>query len=263
MPQAGKRHIASAADDRSPARKHERHDDGAPRRERSAAERPRARVAARPRGGGPRPASLRRAGRGARPGARAPRPQAGQPVPHAPANGAPLVKVLDFGISKRIKADATDLTNTLVLLGSPFYMAPEQMRRAMQFAHAPSRRARRTAGTRSSSCATPRRRPWARGGTPEPDGGQAWRGSAGAPRQPRRTPDRVDRRPARRARSRAAHRRVALHATNPPSPGPRLLSAATRARGPARARPRLLRSPDLSELGRRGWPPPRARRDRG
>ncbi|WP_159397262.1 serine/threonine protein kinase [Sorangium cellulosum] len=45
-------------------------------------------------------------------------------------NGAPFVKVLDFGISKRIKPDATDLTNTLVLLGSPFYMAPEQMRRA-------------------------------------------------------------------------------------------------------------------------------------
>ncbi|WP_433937405.1 serine/threonine protein kinase [Sorangium cellulosum] len=45
-------------------------------------------------------------------------------------NGAPFVKVLDFGISKRIKPDAADLTNTLVLLGSPFYMAPEQMRRA-------------------------------------------------------------------------------------------------------------------------------------
>ncbi|WP_437683565.1 serine/threonine protein kinase [Sorangium sp. So ce131] len=45
-------------------------------------------------------------------------------------NGAPLVKVLDFGISKRIKPDAADLTNTLVLLGSPFYMAPEQMARA-------------------------------------------------------------------------------------------------------------------------------------
>ncbi|WP_437729269.1 serine/threonine protein kinase [Sorangium sp. So ce861] len=45
-------------------------------------------------------------------------------------NGEPFVKVLDFGISKRIKPDATDLTNTLVLLGSPFYMAPEQMIRA-------------------------------------------------------------------------------------------------------------------------------------
>ncbi|WP_437948558.1 protein kinase domain-containing protein [Sorangium sp. So ce296] len=45
-------------------------------------------------------------------------------------NGEPLVKVLDFGISKRIKPDATDLTNTLVLLGSPFSMAPEQMIRA-------------------------------------------------------------------------------------------------------------------------------------
>ncbi|WP_437942608.1 serine/threonine protein kinase [Sorangium sp. So ce341] len=45
-------------------------------------------------------------------------------------NGEPLVKVLDFGISKRIKPDAADLTNTLVLLGSPFYMAPEQMIRA-------------------------------------------------------------------------------------------------------------------------------------
>ncbi|MGK4004482.1 serine/threonine-protein kinase [Sorangium sp. So ce1036] len=45
-------------------------------------------------------------------------------------SGAPLVKVLDFGISRRIKPDATDLTNTLVLHGSPLYMAPEQMRRA-------------------------------------------------------------------------------------------------------------------------------------
>ncbi|XXX82528.1 serine/threonine-protein kinase [Sorangium sp. So ce134] len=45
-------------------------------------------------------------------------------------NGEPFVKVLDFGISRRIKPDAADLTNTLVLLGSPFYMAPEQMVRA-------------------------------------------------------------------------------------------------------------------------------------
>jgi eukaryotic-like serine/threonine-protein kinase len=45
--------------------------------------------------------------------------------------GRPLVKVLDFGISKSINPNASDmfsLTKTEMLLGSPLYMAPEQMR---------------------------------------------------------------------------------------------------------------------------------------
>ncbi|MGK3966802.1 protein kinase [Sorangium sp. So ce118] len=45
-------------------------------------------------------------------------------------SGAPFVKVLDFGISRRITPDAAELTNSRALLGSPFYMAPEQMARA-------------------------------------------------------------------------------------------------------------------------------------
>jgi eukaryotic-like serine/threonine-protein kinase len=46
------------------------------------------------------------------------------------ADGAPCIKVLDFGISKAMpSADgAADLTQTQSVLGSPQYMAPEQMR---------------------------------------------------------------------------------------------------------------------------------------
>ncbi len=47
------------------------------------------------------------------------------------ADGRPLVKVLDFGISKSINPNSSDmlsLTKTEMLLGSPLYMAPEQMR---------------------------------------------------------------------------------------------------------------------------------------
>jgi serine/threonine-protein kinase len=47
--------------------------------------------------------------------------------------GGALVKVLDFGISKmldREHAVSKDLTRTTSVLGSPFYMAPEQMRSA-------------------------------------------------------------------------------------------------------------------------------------
>ena len=53
---------------------------------------------------------------------------------HRP-DGSPLVKVLDFGISKAINADdsalepAPSLTATHSLLGSPAYMSPEQIRR--------------------------------------------------------------------------------------------------------------------------------------
>ncbi|KYF90515.1 hypothetical protein BE17_15725, partial [Sorangium cellulosum] len=42
-------------------------------------------------------------------------------------NGAPCVKVLDFGISKQTAPDNVDLTRTGSMLGSPLYMSPEQM----------------------------------------------------------------------------------------------------------------------------------------
>lgn len=48
-------------------------------------------------------------------------------------NGAPLVKVLDFGISKTTgpgSAGVVSLTQSSTVLGSPLYMAPEQMRSA-------------------------------------------------------------------------------------------------------------------------------------
>jgi serine/threonine protein kinase len=45
--------------------------------------------------------------------------------------GAPLVKVLDFGISKIKQPEgAQNLTQTATVMGSPLYMAPEQMRSA-------------------------------------------------------------------------------------------------------------------------------------
>ena len=47
-------------------------------------------------------------------------------------DGRPLVKVLDFGISKTLDksfgVDGLSLTRTEMLLGSPLYMSPEQMR---------------------------------------------------------------------------------------------------------------------------------------
>jgi serine/threonine-protein kinase len=42
-------------------------------------------------------------------------------------NGTPCVKVLDFGISKQVTPDGVDLTKSGTILGSPLYMAPEQM----------------------------------------------------------------------------------------------------------------------------------------
>ena len=46
-------------------------------------------------------------------------------------SGAPLVKVLDFGVSKMESVTGTrGLTRTAALMGSPLYMAPEQMRSA-------------------------------------------------------------------------------------------------------------------------------------
>lgn len=41
------------------------------------------------------------------------------------SEAAPLIKVLDFGVAKRL--DAGDVTNTKQSLGSPHYMAPEQI----------------------------------------------------------------------------------------------------------------------------------------
>jgi serine/threonine-protein kinase len=47
------------------------------------------------------------------------------------ADGSPLLKVLDFGISKAI-SDQTGLTQTAVMMGSPRYMSPEQLRDVKQ-----------------------------------------------------------------------------------------------------------------------------------
>src|SRR5262249_29408438 len=46
------------------------------------------------------------------------------------ADGSPIVKVLDFGISKVIAKDSSDasMTRTSALMGSPVYMSPEQMK---------------------------------------------------------------------------------------------------------------------------------------
>jgi hypothetical protein len=46
-------------------------------------------------------------------------------------DGSPLVKVLDFGISKASQGDASfNLTRTTAVMGSPGYMSPEQLRSA-------------------------------------------------------------------------------------------------------------------------------------
>jgi serine/threonine-protein kinase len=51
------------------------------------------------------------------------------------SNGTPLVKVLDFGISKALNPDvdfpsSANLTATSAIMGSPLYMSPEQVRNA-------------------------------------------------------------------------------------------------------------------------------------
>lgn len=46
------------------------------------------------------------------------------------ANGEPLIKLLDFGIAKRL--DGNDLNDTKNSLGSPHYMAPEQIMSAKE-----------------------------------------------------------------------------------------------------------------------------------
>jgi len=43
------------------------------------------------------------------------------------ANGRPVVKVLDFGISKSLNKADVSLTKTSAVMGSPLYMSPEQM----------------------------------------------------------------------------------------------------------------------------------------
>ncbi len=50
-------------------------------------------------------------------------------------NGTPCLKVLDFGISKSVAADAVGLTATGTVGGSPLYMSPEQMRSAKYVDH--------------------------------------------------------------------------------------------------------------------------------
>jgi eukaryotic-like serine/threonine-protein kinase len=48
------------------------------------------------------------------------------------SDGAPSVKVVDFGISKLTRGDAAEaaLTSTSAVIGTPLYMSPEQMRAA-------------------------------------------------------------------------------------------------------------------------------------
>jgi serine/threonine protein kinase len=45
-------------------------------------------------------------------------------------DGSPLLKVLDFGVAKAYDEDASALTGTHAVIGSPSYMAPEQVRSA-------------------------------------------------------------------------------------------------------------------------------------
>ncbi|NUP10141.1 MAG: serine/threonine protein kinase [Polyangiaceae bacterium] len=53
------------------------------------------------------------------------------------ANGSPCIKVLDFGISKSINPDeaANSMTRTTAIMGSPYYMSPEQMRSSKNVDH--------------------------------------------------------------------------------------------------------------------------------
>jgi serine/threonine-protein kinase len=65
--------------------------------------------------------------------------------PRPPANlfltqgsdGAPVIKVLDFGISKLSVPDVSEasLTKTSTMMGSPYYMSPEQMKSARSVDH--------------------------------------------------------------------------------------------------------------------------------
>jgi serine/threonine-protein kinase len=46
----------------------------------------------------------------------------------AKLHGKPLVKVLDFGLAKRVDMQDRQLTQTTAVMGSPQYMSPEQMK---------------------------------------------------------------------------------------------------------------------------------------
>ncbi|MCX5744192.1 MAG: protein kinase [Proteobacteria bacterium] len=46
------------------------------------------------------------------------------------SDGTPLLKLLDFGVSKRTLEDEVRITQTQAFLGTPAYMSPEQMRAA-------------------------------------------------------------------------------------------------------------------------------------
>src|SRR3989442_1765861 len=46
------------------------------------------------------------------------------------ADGSACVKVLDFGISKMTRPGDAAITGTLQIMGSPFYMSPEQLESA-------------------------------------------------------------------------------------------------------------------------------------
>jgi serine/threonine-protein kinase len=50
-------------------------------------------------------------------------------------DGRALVKVLDFGISKLMSTDTSQLSLTSGVLGSPLYMSPEQLRSAKDIDH--------------------------------------------------------------------------------------------------------------------------------
>lgn len=50
-------------------------------------------------------------------------------------DGSPLVKVLDFGLSKLEEPAAAELTQSLQTLGSPHYMSPEQLRASRRVDH--------------------------------------------------------------------------------------------------------------------------------
>jgi len=51
------------------------------------------------------------------------------------ADGSPVIKVLDFGISKVAEASSLEVTKTSAILGSGLYMSPEQMKASKSVDH--------------------------------------------------------------------------------------------------------------------------------